>query len=93
MSATKADVAATVWQALVNAYGQGGRTRVVIPYREAADICLLLAANIMSQAGTPEERVAFLRNAGPFMDRIINSVLDKPDPHIWSRGVDLVVPN
>ena len=85
-------LAETLWEVIVNAYNQGGRTRVTIPPKDVAEVLLSLAANVISQVPDASDREEMLRNIMPQMVTIVEMVRSRPDIHLPSRP-KLILPN
>lgn len=88
----KVAVINSVWDTIVSAYDQGGRTRVSLPLNEIVDVLSCVLANVISQMPDPVERELVMRELAPRVDRLVGAVRARPDIHLASRP-NLVLPH
>ena len=89
---TKGLIAKQLWDKLLYAYGQHGRTRINIPADDVLDILLALMANVVAGVGDPTERERMMRELAPRLDRLVTYQRSKPSLHIPSNA-ELLLPN
>jgi hypothetical protein len=70
----KSDIAAAMWEVMVSGYNGKGRDNFALPASEAMDIILSLAANVITQLPTRQERQRAQREASQKLDRFISAV-------------------
>lgn len=88
----KSDIAKALWDVIVAAYHQQGRTKVELPVSDVLHILASLMANVLSQVASPMDRERMLRDLAPQIDRMVGSVREKPSIHIPSK-TPLVLPS
>lgn len=89
----KSDVAQSIWAVITSAYGATATTKVIVPADEVTEIVVSVLANVL--AGVPAgDRERLQREIGPKLDRMINSVRERPNIILPSRPRDgLLVSN
>lgn len=87
----RSDIAKAIWDVLVAAYHQGGRTKVDMPTSDVMHILASVMANVLSQVH-PNERERLIRAVIPQIDLMVNSIESKPSIHIPSKS-PLILPN
>lgn len=78
-------VADSVWTTIVNAYHQGGRTRVELPFEDVIDVLAALAANLLSQIPDAGTRDRIIRDLGPKVARMESAARSRSNVHLPSR--------
>lgn len=82
---TQAAVAGAIWEAIVNKYRQGGRTRVELPARQVADALIAVLANVISQIPENADRAKIVSEVAPKVCRMVTAVRSRPDVFLPSR--------
>lgn len=88
----KSDLAKALWDVIVAAYHQGGRTKVDVPTADVLHILASLMANVLSQVSSPTEREKMLREIQPQIFAMMSAVRQRPNIHIPSKS-PLILPH
>ena len=75
-----------IWESIVKACNQGGRTRVTLPYDDVLTVLRSVEANVVSQIEDPRERRRVMQEWGPRMENMVNRVRARPNLHVPSRN-------
>lgn len=89
---TKADLANNLWEMIVAAYHQHGRTKVEIPADDVITVLISLVANVLSQVPDAAARESVLRDMAPRVDRMVNTARTRTNIHLPSRP-NLILPS
>jgi hypothetical protein len=92
MTDKKDQVGRLIWDVLVQAYQQGGRTKVEVPTADVLFILSGVMANVLSQVSDAMERDEMIRKIPMQVDMLVNSIRGRPNIHIASRP-NLVLPH
>lgn len=88
---TKAELAQAVWNVVVAAYNQGGRTKVEVPAEDVMQALSSVMANVLSQVPDVNHRNRMVGQIAPMVGQMIDRVRSKPSIHIPSRS-PLILP-
>jgi len=89
---TKADLAKHIWDVIVAAYHQEGRTKVEVPTEDVLHVLASIFANVLSQVPDASSREYYLRMFTPQIDAMVRKIRERPNFYIPSK-IPLVLPN
>ena len=91
---TRGTLATQLWDVIVTAHNQKGRTKVEV-HANADDILLALccvAGNVISNVPSPSDRDRLLRTIAPQTTHFVDKIRARPSIHIPSKS-PLILPN